>query len=116
MSVNDFIIGKNLGKGTFGSVYIVIRKDNGHKYAMKRVHIDNMNKREKECALNEVKILSSLKHPNIIGYKKAFFENNHRILNIVMELADNGDIESKIQNCLNLIYFNSNGRRIKIFT
>ena len=97
MSLNNFEIGKNLGKGSFGSVCIVKRKADSKIYAMKRVHIGNMQKKEKENALNEVRILASLMHQNIIGYKEAFFDNNSRSLNIVMEFADDGDIESKIQ-------------------
>ena len=98
MSLKDFEIGKNLGKGSFGSVCIVKRKADGKIYAMKRVNIGNMQKKEKENALNEVRILYSYVHQNIIGYKEAFFDNNTRSLNIVMEFADDGDIESKIQN------------------
>ncbi len=45
---------------------------------MKRVHIGNMNTKEKEKALNEVRILASLMDPNIIGYKEVFFDNNSR--------------------------------------
>jgi NIMA (never in mitosis gene a)-related kinase len=31
--------------------------------------------KEKENALNEVRILASISHPNIVGYKEAFFED-----------------------------------------
>jgi NIMA (never in mitosis gene a)-related kinase len=100
MSLKDFEIGKELGKGAFGSVSICKRKADGNMYAMKRVKISQLSSKERENALNEVRILASLSHPNIIGYKEAFFDEDSKTLNIVMEFADDGDIESKIQKAI----------------
>jgi NIMA (never in mitosis gene a)-related kinase len=89
---------KELGKGAFGTVCKVRRKADGMIYAMKRVKISQLNPKERENALNEVRILASLTHQNIIGYKQAFFEEDSKTLNIVMEFADDGDLDSKIQS------------------
>ena len=100
MSLNNFIIGKNLGKGAFGSVVLVTRKEDHKVYAMKSINIGKLDFKEKEAALNEVRILASLSHPNIIGYKEAFYDENSRTLNIIMEYADDGDISHKVQENL----------------
>ena len=100
MSLNDFNLGKYLGKGSFGSVQIVERKTDNKKYAMKRVRIDKLSEKDKKNALNEIRLLASLKHKNIIGYKEAFFDENSKTLNIVMEYADDGDISLKIKRNL----------------
>ena len=100
MSLNNFILGKALGKGAFGSVRIVTRKEDKKIYAMKSVNIGKLDNKEKEAALNEVRILASLKHPNIVGYKEAFYDDPSKTLNIVMEYADDGDIAHKIQENL----------------
>ena len=100
MSLNNFILGKQLGKGAFGSVRLVTRKQDGKIYAMKSVNIGKLDMKEKEAALNEVRILASLSHPNIIGYKEAFYDEASKSLNIVMEYADDGDISHKIQENL----------------
>jgi len=55
-----------------------------------------LSEKEKENALNEVRILASIEHPNIAGYKEAFFEESTSSLCIVMEYADGGDLLSKI--------------------
>lgn len=34
----------------------------------------NLSDREKENALNEVRILASIKHKNVAAYKQAFFD------------------------------------------
>ena len=100
MSLKNFEIGKQLGKGAFGSVYIVKRKDDGITYALKSVPTTSLSHKELESALNEVRLLASLQHPNVIGYKEAFYEESNKTLNIVMEYADDGDISSKISDCL----------------
>jgi len=38
------------------------------------------------------------RHPNIIAYKEAFIDEASKILCIVMEFADGGDLQSKIQS------------------
>lgn len=98
MSIKEFEIIKDLGKGAFSSVCKVKRIADENIYAMKMVKISQLNSKEKENALNEVRILASVTHQNIIGYKQAFFDEDTRTLNIVMEYADDGDLESKIQN------------------
>ena len=100
MSLNDFIIGKFLGKGAFGSVCLVTRKADKKIYAMKSINIGKLDQNQREASLNEIRILASLNHPNIIGYKEAFYDENSRTLNIIMEYADDGDINHKIQENL----------------
>ena len=48
--------------------------------------------------MNEVRILASIQHPNIIGYKEAFFEEATQSLCIIMEFADGGDLLKLISN------------------
>ena len=98
MSLNDFEFHEKLGTGSFGSVYIVKRKENQKIYAMKRVKLINLGEKEKQNSFNEVRLLASFSHPNIIGYKEAFFDEKSSTLNIVMEYADDGDLSSKIKD------------------
>jgi NIMA (never in mitosis gene a)-related kinase len=44
------------------------------EYALKKVNITNLSEKEQENALNEVRILASLKHKNVICYKEAFID------------------------------------------
>ena len=95
-SMNDFNIEKILGKGSFGSVYLVRRKEDHKIYALKSVYIEKLNKKEQQNSVNEVRILASVNHPNVIGYKEAFWDEKDNTLNIVMEYADDGDLQTKI--------------------
>ena len=77
-------------------MYRVKRKSDGAVYAMKKVKMGKLSSKEKENALNEVRILASVNHPNVIGYKEAFFED--MCLCVVMENADGGDLLQMINN------------------
>ena len=97
MSLEDFEYGRILGKGVFGSVLIVKRKEDKEIYAMKRVKIGGLTKKELENSFNEVRLLASLNHKNVIGYREAFYDQKSKTLNIVMEYADDGDLSTKIK-------------------
>ena len=97
MSINDFEIIKQLGKGAFGSVSKVRKISDGKIYALKSVKIGKLSQKEKESALNEIRILYSLNNPNIIYYYDGFYDETSRTLNIIMEFAEDGDISGKIK-------------------
>lgn len=54
-------------------------------YALKKVKMGKLSQKEKENALNEVRILASVEHETIIGYKEAFFEDATSCLCLVMD-------------------------------
>ena len=56
----------------------------------------NLSEKEKLNALNEVRILASVKSNFVISYKEAFFDDKDSTLGIVMEFADSGDLYQKI--------------------
>ena len=96
MPAKDFKILCSIGKGAYSTVQKVQRLSDGKIYALKRVLLKGLSKKEKENALNEVRILASVQHPNIISYKEAFLEENPSSLCIIMEYADGGDLYQKI--------------------
>ena len=96
-SMNDFDILTELGKGSFGCVYKVRRKTDSKIYALKKVSFSKLNPKEKENSLNEIRILASISNQNIIEYKDAFYDSENNSLCLVMEYAEYGDLEKKIQ-------------------
>lgn len=74
MSLKDFELLNKLGEGAFSNVYKVKRISDGQIYALKKVRFGPLKPKEKENALNEVRILASVQHPNIIAYKEAFID------------------------------------------
>jgi NIMA (never in mitosis gene a)-related kinase len=64
---------------------------------MKKVQLNMLKEKERENALNEVRILASLSLRYIIGYKDALFEESSNTLCIIMEFAEGGDISQMIK-------------------
>ena len=94
--MEGFEILHQLGKGSFSQVFLVKRNEDNNLYAIKQIHIANMSNKHKSNALNEVRLLSSLSHQNVIAYKESFYDEYTQTLNIVLEYADGGDLRSHI--------------------
>lgn len=74
MSLDEFEFIEKLGEGAYSSVYKVRRTVDSMVYAMKQVQINDLSAKEKENALNEIRILASIHHENVISYKEAFLD------------------------------------------
>lgn len=61
-TLDDFIMYEKLGDGAYSSVYRVKRKQDNINYALKKVPMVSLSEKEKENALNEVRILASIKN------------------------------------------------------
>ncbi len=117
-TLSDFTIEKTIGKGSYGSVFLVRRKLDQKLYALKSVFFENLKQREQENSVNEVRLLASVSHPNVISYKEAFFDEKNNSLNIIMEYATDGDLLSEIikkkgefriiSRKYNMVIFNTN--------
>jgi serine/threonine protein kinase len=89
---------KNIGKGNMGTCALVRNNEDNRHYVIKQVDLAKLNKKERAQSLNEAKVLSVLRHPNVINYVDSFLARKTDHLCIVMEYADGGDLGIKIKN------------------
>ena len=78
--MKDFKIISTIGEGAFSVVYKARRLIDDKIYALKKVKMSHLTQKEKQNALNEVRILASLNSPYVISYKEAFFEESESCL------------------------------------
>lgn len=64
----------NLGDGSYSKVYQVKRYSDEKVYALKQVKIQNLSDREKDAALNEVRLLASIQSPFVMMYREGFWD------------------------------------------
>jgi NIMA (never in mitosis gene a)-related kinase len=57
MSLRDFQLSRQLGKGSFGSVFKATRKADGMVYALKRIDISRMRRKDIEDSVNEARLV-----------------------------------------------------------
>ena len=91
-----YTIDRVIGRGSFGTAWLVRSNADSRMYVMKRLALDHMNEKEKDEAHNECVVLMKLRrHPNIIRVREHFVEDGR--LCIVMDFADGGDLAQRIE-------------------
>ena len=85
---------KQVGKGAFGTANLIFNERTGTYYIAKEVNIGGMTDKQKAEVQNEIDILSSLDHPNIVKYEESLSATK---VYIIMEYADGGDLGVSIR-------------------
>eukprot|EP01043_Picozoa_sp_COSAG02_P040079 COSAG02_NODE_3214_length_7162_cov_4.502336_4_plen_362_part_00 len=93
MSRHNYTFVKQIGRGSFGTVDLVMCGD--EKFCMKKVDVRAMTPKEREAAKLEADMLQKFDQPNVVQYKESFIEGGW--LCIVMELARSGDLEKRLR-------------------
>jgi len=97
MSPTEWLRGKIIGSGSFGSVYLAFNVFSGDIMAVKQVEISGIDQRQRKMldVLNhEIHILRNLEHENIVQYKGSKKEGD--FLNIFLEYVPGGSLASKL--------------------
>ncbi|XVF53568.1 hypothetical protein PTKIN_Ptkin05aG0109000 [Pterospermum kingtungense] len=90
--------GKLLGRGTFGHVYVGFNSESGEMCAMKEVTLfadDAKSKESTKQLMQEIALLSRLRHPNIVQYYGS--EKVDDRLYIYLEYVSGGSIYKLLQ-------------------
>ncbi|MCO5571908.1 hypothetical protein L7F22_025658 [Adiantum nelumboides] len=93
-ATNSFADENLIGDGGFGAVYLGILKD-GRKVAVKRLYHDNF--RRMDHFYNEIKILSSLDHPNLVKLYGFCCQDSNDLL-LVFEYAASGTVSDQLHD------------------
>jgi len=97
--VKGLVIGKTLGKGTFGFVKLGTKKETGHQFALKFLYTKNKNYNE-ESVKKEIECMKQVRHPNVVALlastMKCKYPNTEggfdQTCLMVMEYANGGDL------------------------
>jgi len=94
--LSDFDIGKPLGRGKFGCVYLAREKTANYIVALKVLFKNQLSKAGVEHQLRrEIEIQSHLRHPNIIRLYGYFYDANRVYL--ILEFASGGELYKRLQ-------------------
>ncbi|KAG9233377.1 kinase-like domain-containing protein [Amylocarpus encephaloides] len=96
--VENYDILEKIGHGSFGIIRKVRRKQDGQILCRKEINYNKMSQKEREQLHAEFSILSSLRHPNIVGYYHREHLKSSMDLHLYMEYCGNGDLGRVIKN------------------
>ncbi|XP_038624894.1 aurora kinase C-like isoform X2 [Tachyglossus aculeatus] len=95
-TIDDFEIGRPLGKGKFGNVYLAREKQSQFIVALKVLFKSQMEKEGVEHQLRrEIEIQSHLRHPNILRLYN-YFHDRRRVY-LILEYAPRGELYKELQ-------------------
>ncbi|KAI8580994.1 hypothetical protein K450DRAFT_234102 [Umbelopsis ramanniana AG] len=95
-TLDDFEIGKALGKGKFGHVYLAREKQSGYIIALKVLYKTELAHSNIERQLRrEVEIQGNLRHPNILRLY-GYFHDETRVF-LILEFAAKGELYKQLQ-------------------
>lgn len=90
---------KKVGQGAYGCVYLVQHLGDNKKQILKEIPLTRLQGKQgsdpAQAALNEVRVLSRLQHPNITRFNGAW--RTPEALHILMEYADGGTLADAIR-------------------
>ncbi|KAE9603792.1 hypothetical protein Lal_00002340 [Lupinus albus] len=113
-TLNDFDIGKPLGRGKFGHVYLAREKRSNHIVALKVLFKSQLQQSQVEHQLRrEVEIQSHLRHPHILRLYGYFYDQAYLFLclyiiriypcikrvYLILEYAPKGELYKELQKC-----------------
>ncbi|KAI1693377.1 protein kinase domain-containing protein [Ditylenchus destructor] len=109
--------GRCLGRGAFGHVFVCLNIDTGEQLVVKKIYIrGNSRFRNRILASleNEVNLLGTLRHPNIVQYFGV--QERPDCVNIFMELMAGGSLKDQITEYGELSEANSVDFTVQILT
>ena len=96
MLIDNLILEKCIGKGSFGEVYITSKKgDDTQKFATKKLDREELGKEALKYLKNEIQILQQLKHQNIVKFESIKKTKKHFYL--VMEYCNGGELSGALE-------------------
>ena len=99
--LDDYLLTKLLGKGTFGDVFLTTKKNSNLSFATKRMERD-LAEHPQYCKyfVNEVSILRNVYHKNIVKIIDLKKTKNHYY--IIMELCNGGSLKDNLEKYMKI--------------
>jgi len=95
-SLRDFLIGRRLGRGKFGKVYLAVEKKHKYCVALKVIAKKKLRDTGVEHQLRrEIEIMSNLRHRSIVRLYGVFADE--KAVYLILELCCGGEIFSQLR-------------------
>jgi len=97
ITIDDFVVVKCIGRGSFAKVMMVKKKDSGKTYAMKVLSKKDLVRRKQVLhTMTERQVISNLSHPFIVSLRFAF--QTDAKLYLVLDFFNGGELFWHLKN------------------
>ena len=101
--INQYSVEKTLGKGSFATVLLCSDSVTGTKYAIKQMNKKTLSRKKcgpgmnaLDCVIEELKVLKSLEHPNIIWLHEIIDDPKKDSIYLVQEWYTKGSLGDSV--------------------
>lgn len=102
-AVNNYVLGKMLGKGQYGDVYLCTDKITGKSYAMKQMKKPRTTGWDGAAAMNsirqEINVMRRIAHENIVSLHEVIDDPNQQMIYLIQELMGGGALMPDAETC-----------------
>jgi hypothetical protein len=100
--INKYIVEKEIGRGSFGDVYLCTDQETKGQYAMKTINRPSATAWNEEAAntiRQEIAVMKRLNHPNIVALREVIDDVNSRKIYLVQEYMEGGALMPDAESC-----------------
>lgn len=100
--INQYIIERELGKGSFGDVYLVRDQDTDEQYAMKIIQRPAQNSWNEDAANSirqEIAVMKRMKHHNVVALREVIDDQSQRKIYLIQEFMEKGALMPDAETC-----------------
>ncbi|KAK3236838.1 hypothetical protein CYMTET_53047 [Cymbomonas tetramitiformis] len=95
-NMEKYEVKEQVGKGSFGSAFLVIHKETKQRYVVKKVRLARQTENQRKASHREMELVQALSHPYIVECHDAWVERGHTIC-VVYGYCEAGDLSTYLQ-------------------
>uniref|UniRef100_A0A0E0CMN7 Protein kinase domain-containing protein n=1 Tax=Oryza meridionalis TaxID=40149 RepID=A0A0E0CMN7_9ORYZ len=101
--MEQYEVVEQIGRGAYGSAYLVVHKGECKRYVMKKIRLSKQNDKFQRTAYQEMSLMASLSNPYIVEYKDGWVDEGTSAC-IVTSYCEGGDMAERIKKARGVLF------------